>query len=44
MAASGGRGGSASSGGTTINAVSFKPIEVPKLLQNGEKFIKWDEV
>ncbi|XP_030750745.1 1-phosphatidylinositol 4,5-bisphosphate phosphodiesterase classes I and II isoform X2 [Sitophilus oryzae] len=25
------------------NAVSLKPIEVPQALQNGEKFIKWDE-
>lgn len=24
--------------------VSLKPIEVPKALQEGEKFIKWDEV
>lgn len=24
--------------------VSIKPIEVPKALQEGEKFIKWDEV
>lgn len=43
MAAPGGRGGSASSGGPNINAVSLKPIEVPQALQNGEKFIKWDE-
>ncbi|CAG9858633.1 unnamed protein product [Phyllotreta striolata] len=35
-----GRPGSAS--GST-NAVSSKPIEVPQALQNGEKFIKWDE-
>lgn len=44
MAAPGGRGGSASSGGPIANAVSLKPIEVPQALQNGEKFIKWDEV
>ncbi|KAF2880994.1 hypothetical protein ILUMI_25210 [Ignelater luminosus] len=43
MAAPGGRGGSASSGGPIANAVSLKPIEVPQALQNGEKFIKWDE-
>lgn len=24
--------------------VTLKPIEVPKALQEGEKFIKWDEV
>ncbi|KOB76094.1 Phospholipase C beta 1, partial [Operophtera brumata] len=23
--------------------LSWKPIEVPKALQDGEKFIKWDE-
>ncbi|CAG4972212.1 unnamed protein product [Parnassius apollo] len=29
---------------TTKSAnVSLKPIEVPKALQEGEKFIKWDE-
>lgn len=26
------------------NAVSFKPVEVPEALQEGDKFIKWDEV
>nr|XP_018906114.1 PREDICTED: 1-phosphatidylinositol 4,5-bisphosphate phosphodiesterase classes I and II [Bemisia tabaci] len=25
------------------NAVSFKPVEVPEALQEGDKFIKWDE-
>ncbi|CAH1173596.1 unnamed protein product [Phaedon cochleariae] len=29
--------------GYPSNAVSVKPIEVPQALQNGEKFIKWDE-
>lgn len=43
MAAPGGRGGSASSTVPTSNAVSLKTIEVPQALQNGEKFIKWDE-
>ncbi|CAH2108014.1 unnamed protein product [Euphydryas editha] len=29
---------------TTKSAkVSLKPLEVPKALQEGEKFIKWDE-
>ncbi|XP_072396815.1 1-phosphatidylinositol 4,5-bisphosphate phosphodiesterase classes I and II isoform X2 [Diabrotica undecimpunctata] len=27
----------------STNAVALKPIEVPQALQNGEKFIKWDE-
>ncbi|XP_057656050.1 1-phosphatidylinositol 4,5-bisphosphate phosphodiesterase classes I and II [Diorhabda carinulata] len=27
----------------STNAVSLRPIEVPHALQNGEKFIKWDE-
>lgn len=26
------------------NAVQLKPVEVSKTLQDGEKFIKWDEV
>ncbi|XP_044255900.1 1-phosphatidylinositol 4,5-bisphosphate phosphodiesterase classes I and II [Tribolium madens] len=39
-AAPGGRTGSAP---TPTNAVSLKSIEVPQALQNGEKFIKWDE-
>ncbi|XP_044732001.1 1-phosphatidylinositol 4,5-bisphosphate phosphodiesterase classes I and II isoform X2 [Chrysoperla carnea] len=26
-----------------VNAVSLKPVEVPQALQDGEKFIKWDE-
>lgn len=26
------------------NAVQLKPVEVSKALQEGEKFIKWDEV
>lgn len=26
------------------NAVQTKPVEVSQELQNGEKFIKWDEV
>ncbi|KYB27786.1 1-phosphatidylinositol 4,5-bisphosphate phosphodiesterase classes I and II-like Protein [Tribolium castaneum] len=36
----GGRTGAAA---TPSNAVSLKSIEVPQALQNGEKFIKWDE-
>ncbi|KAK4886210.1 hypothetical protein RN001_002481 [Aquatica leii] len=43
MAVPGGRGGSASFTGPSSNAVSFKSIEVPQAIQNGEKFIKWDE-
>lgn len=35
---------SSSGGGKSTNAVSLKSIEVPQALQNGEKFIKWDEV
>lgn len=35
---------SSSGGGNSTNAISLKPIEVPQALQNGEKFIKWDEV
>lgn len=35
---------SSSGGVKSTNAVSLKPIEVPQALQNGEKFIKWDEV
>nr|CAH7735028.1 unnamed protein product [Callosobruchus chinensis] len=27
----------------STNAVSLKPLQVPEALQNGEKFIKWDE-
>lgn len=36
----GGGGG----GGTPTNFVSLRPVEVPPMLQAGEKFIKWDEV
>ncbi|KAG5894580.1 hypothetical protein JTB14_017160 [Gonioctena quinquepunctata] len=36
-------GGKLSSSPASGNAVSLKPIEVPQALQNGEKFIKWDE-
>ena len=39
-AAPGGRAGAAPA---PTNAVSLKAIEVPQALQNGEKFIKWDE-
>jgi hypothetical protein len=28
----------------TAHAVQLKPVEVPKCMQDGEKFIKWDEV
>ncbi|XP_065158334.1 1-phosphatidylinositol 4,5-bisphosphate phosphodiesterase classes I and II [Atheta coriaria] len=35
----GGGGG----GGTPTNFVSLRPVEVPPMLQAGEKFIKWDE-
>lgn len=42
MSATGGGRSSSATGST--NSVSLKPIEVPEALQNGEKFIKWDEV
>lgn len=42
MAVAGGKGISAAPGST--NSVSLKTIEVHKVLQSGEKFIKWDEV
>lgn len=29
---------------TPVNAVSLRAVEVPQALQDGEKFIKWDEV
>jgi len=28
----------------TAHVVQLKPVEVPKCMQDGEKFIKWDEV
>lgn len=34
----------ASSTLTTGTYVSFGPVEVTKALQEGEKFVKWDEV
>lgn len=34
--------GTPKSGGSL--AVQQKPVEVPQALQEGEKFIKWDEV
>lgn len=36
--------GAKSSGTAVSNAVTLKPVEVPQALQDGEKFIKWDEV
>lgn len=33
-----------SSGTAVANAVTLKPVEVLQSLQDGEKFIKWDEV
>lgn len=27
-----------------VNAVQTKPVEVSQQLQDGEKFVKWDEV
>jgi hypothetical protein len=27
-----------------VHVVKLKPIEVPKALQEGEKFVKWDDV
>lgn len=32
------------SGGSTSSSLHFGVIEVPKQMQDGEKFIKWDEV
>lgn len=40
--AASGRGGSGML--PQLNAVSPKPVQVHQGLQNGEKFIKWDEV
>lgn len=31
-------------GGQSTTAVKLGTIEVPKALQDGEKFLKWDEV
>lgn len=28
----------------TINIMQTKPVEVSQQLQDGEKFVKWDEV
>lgn len=36
--------GAKTSGTATVNAVTLRPVEVPQALQDGEKFIKWDEV
>lgn len=36
--------GNKNSGAVVSNAVTLKPVEVPQALQDGEKFIKWDEV
>lgn len=37
-------GGSSSSTSTSSTYVSFGPLIVSKALQDGEKFVKWDEV
>lgn len=37
-------GANKSSGTAVNNAVTLKTVDVPQALQDGEKFIKWDEV